>query len=170
MDQVIIDVREKDEFDSEFIANSLHFPLSSIGKNMHHLLTASKGRVVLLICQSGRRAIIAKNEIERHFQSKVSLEIFEGGLNEWKAQGRTVVTVGAKRLPIMRQVQIVAGGIVFVSSVLAITVNFHFAYLAGFVGAGLTFAGVSGTCFLANLLYQLPYNKNLNSSAKSCTK
>jgi rhodanese-related sulfurtransferase len=170
MNQVIIDVREKDEFNSEFISESLHFPLSSLGSDLERLLTATQGRSVLLMCQSGKRAILAKGELDVYFQNKINLAVFQGGLSEWKAQGRSVVRGGERKIPIARQVQIFSGGLVLISSVLAQTVDIHFALLACFVGAGLTFAGFSGSCYLASLLSQLPYNTHLSSSSKKLTQ
>lgn len=59
----------------------------------------------------------------------------------------------------MRQVQIVAGSLVLIFSVLSITTgNLKFAYVPAFIGAGLTFAGISGWCGLAKGLSYMPWN------------
>lgn len=47
-------------------------------------------------------------------------------------------------LPLMRQVQIAAGGLILIGVVLGYAVNSSFFLLSGFVGAGLMFAGISG--------------------------
>lgn len=62
-------------------------------------------------------------------------------------------------LPIMRQVQIIVGFMVLLGVVLSFTVSQYFAILSGFFGAGLLFAGLTGTCGLAVMLEFLPYNK-----------
>ena len=59
----------------------------------------------------------------------------------------------------MRQVQIIAGSLVLTGTLLGIFVAPGFLFLSGFVGAGLLFAGVSGTCMMANILGKLPYNQ-----------
>ena len=59
----------------------------------------------------------------------------------------------------MRQVQITAGSLVVIGAVLGATVSPMFYVLSGFVGAGLVFAGVSGTCGLANMLRLMPWNR-----------
>lgn len=58
-----------------------------------------------------------------------------------------------------RQVQIVAGSLVFVGTVLGAFVSPWFLILSGFVGAGLVFAGATNTCAMAMLLAKLPYNQ-----------
>jgi hypothetical protein len=42
---------------------------------------------------------------------------------------------------------------------LALLVSPWFALLSGFVGAGLVFAGASGTCALAEVLAMMPWNR-----------
>jgi hypothetical protein len=58
----------------------------------------------------------------------------------------------------MRQVQITAGGLVLLGTVLGATVQPLFYGLAAFVGAGLMFAGISGTCAMATVLRRMPWN------------
>ncbi len=52
----------------------------------------------------------------------------------------------------MRQVQIAAGSLVVTGVALGALVHPGFYGLAGFVGAGLVFAGTTGTCAMARLL------------------
>ena len=66
-------------------------------------------------------------------------------------------------ISIMRQVQIVAGTLVLLGVLLGWLVSPWFFALSAFVGAGLTFAGISGTCAMANLLGFLPYNRRIPS-------
>ena len=58
-----------------------------------------------------------------------------------------------------RQVRIVAGALVLLGSVLAMSINVWFALLPAFVGCGLIYAGISNTCAMASLLGKLPWNK-----------
>lgn len=62
-------------------------------------------------------------------------------------------------LPVMRQVQIAAGGLTLLSVVLRYTLHPTFFSVAGFIGAGLVFAGVSGFCGMARLLVHILWNK-----------
>jgi rhodanese-related sulfurtransferase len=59
----------------------------------------------------------------------------------------------------MRQVQIVAGSLVLIGVCLGWLVAPGFFALSAFVGAGLTFAGISGFCGMAKLLALLPWNR-----------
>ncbi|WP_413168420.1 DUF2892 domain-containing protein [Capilliphycus salinus ALCB114379] len=61
----------------------------------------------------------------------------------------------------MRQVQIVAGSLVLTGTLLGALVSPWFLLLSGFVGAGLTFAGITNTCALALLLAKLPFNQQI---------
>ena len=62
-------------------------------------------------------------------------------------------------ISIMRQVQITAGSLVLLGLVLAVLINPWFAALSAFVGAGLTQAGITGTCAMASLLKHMPWNR-----------
>jgi hypothetical protein len=61
--------------------------------------------------------------------------------------------------PLTRQVQIAAGSMVVLGVILGVTVSPLFYALSGFVGAGLVFAGVTGTCGLASVLRLMPWNR-----------
>ncbi|MDZ4677107.1 MAG: rhodanese-like domain-containing protein [Oligoflexia bacterium] len=159
MHQVIIDVREKDEFDSEHIENSIHVPLSNFERQAPALFKTFSGKSVLLICRSGKRANIAASQAAS-FCEGVTLEVFNGGITEWARQGKPTITSQKICLPIMRQVQLVAGSLVLTGVVLAYFVNPSFIFLSGFVGAGLIFAGVTGFCGMAELLARMPWNRS----------
>ncbi|MBI3557454.1 MAG: DUF2892 domain-containing protein, partial [Deltaproteobacteria bacterium] len=88
------------------------------------------------------------------------ITVYEGGIQAWKAKGNPTVCAKGGHFPIMRQVQIVAGSLVLGSVLAVLFVDPRFIYLAGFVGAGLTFAGVSGICMMAELLARLPWNRS----------
>ena len=61
--------------------------------------------------------------------------------------------------PLVRQVQIAAGSLVVVGVALGALASPWFLLLAGVVGAGLVFSGVSGTCAMAAVLARLPHNR-----------
>ena len=82
-----------------------------------------------------------------------------GGIAAWKAAGLPVLRDHRKPIEMMRQVQIVAGILVLIGVGLGATVDPKFFALSGFVGAGLVFAGATGTCGMARLLALAPWNK-----------
>ena len=63
------------------------------------------------------------------------------------------------RWALERQVRLIAGLLVLIGTALALGVNRHWVYLAGFVGLGLTFAGLSDICPMAVLLCRMPWNR-----------
>ncbi|HSE03134.1 MAG TPA: DUF2892 domain-containing protein, partial [Methylomirabilota bacterium] len=79
------------------------------------------------------------------------------GVQAWR-RARLPLREGRKRLPVDRQVQLIAGTMVLVGVGLGLLVSPWFLALAAFFGAGLTFAGATGTCGLALLLMKLPWN------------
>ena len=91
----------------------------------------------------------------------------EGGLQAWKRAGLPVIADRKAPLPIMRQVQIVAGSLVLLGIVLAVLVSPWFMALSAFVGAGLIVAGITGFCGMANLLLHMPWNRSREAAATS---
>jgi rhodanese-related sulfurtransferase len=82
----------------------------------------------------------------------------------WKRAGYPVVRDPKAPISLFRQVQIVAGSLVLLGTVLGATVSPWFLLLSGLVGAGLVFAGVTNTCAMGMLLAQLPYNRRAGQS------
>ena len=83
----------------------------------------------------------------------------EGGMLAWQQAGLPVEKRKGAPLPLMRQVQIVAGGLVLAGVLLSVLVAPGWIWLSGFVGAGLMFAGISGFCGMARLLAAMPWNQ-----------
>lgn len=152
---VLVDVREDFEHGTERIEGSHLFPLSHFDpKEIREL---HGGTRVVFQCRSGKRsakaASLYRNDDEQVFH-------LAGGIEAWKATGRGVKkSSAAPRVDVMRQVQIVAGSLVLLGVVLSATVSPWFLILSGFIGAGLTFAGVSGWCGMAMLLSKMPWNR-----------
>jgi hypothetical protein len=85
------------------------------------------------------------------------VRVLEDGLRAWRAG--LPVREGRKRLPFDRQVQLIAGLMMLTGVGLGVLVSPWFLALAAFFGAGLTFAGATGTCGLALVLFKLPWNR-----------
>jgi len=62
------------------------------------------------------------------------------------------------RWSLERQVRLIAGLLVVLGAVLALTVSPFWVYLSGFVGLGLTFAGLTDICAMGILLAKMPWN------------
>ncbi len=161
MNQVIIDVREEDEFSAEHIPDSINIPLSSFASMAPGILNQLGERAILIMCRSGVRAVQAQAMAKGlGFNDAHTYQVYEGGIIRWKKDGQPVVSRQVKApLPLMRQVQLVVGTLTLLFAVLGAVVDPRFAYGAAFMGAGLVLAGVTGFCPLANLLAKLPWNR-----------
>ena len=150
----LVDVREPGEYAGEHIPGAKLAPLSKFNPEEIKLMGDKQ---IVLYCQSSNRSGKAgKQLLDAGFQSVIHLK---GGLPTWKQAGYETKVNKNAPISIMRQVQIVAGTLVFTGTILGAFVSPWFLILSGFVGAGLTFAGISGTCAMGMLLAKLPYNQ-----------
>ena len=148
----VIDVREPMEYVGGHIAGSHNIPLSRLGSS-----SLPEGPLVL-VCQSGNRSEKGLTGLLRAGHP-YPLSSLEGGMGAWQQAGLPMERRPGAPLPLMRQVQIAAGGLVLLGVILSQTVAPGWIWLAGFVGAGLTFAGISGFCGMARLLAAMPWNR-----------
>nr|WP_228041063.1 rhodanese-like domain-containing protein [Nodosilinea sp. LEGE 07088] len=151
---VLIDVREPTEYASEHIPGARLMPLSAFDPSKLMPLTDKR---IVLQCQSGNRSTqAAQKMLAAGFDQVAHLQ---GGLPTWKAAGyKTEVNKNAP-ISMFRQVQIVAGSLVLIGTVLGAWISPWFLLLSGLVGTGLAFAGITNTCAMAMLLAKLPYNR-----------
>ena len=120
-----------------------------------------------VICRSGNRASKACEAIAAAgFHNVVNIE---GGTQAWDAAELPVVR-GKKAISLERQVRIVAGLLVLTGALLGYFVNINFIWLSAFIGAGLTFAGITDTCGMGMMLAKMPWNQVKPDPAdKECT-
>lgn len=150
----ILDVRTGGEFESVHIPGSYNVPLDRLGEHAREL--AAVDRPIVLVCQSGGRATQAHGKLES--AGKRSLHVLDGGLASWQSAGGDVVRGETTRWAMDRQVRLVAGSIAL-AGILASTVVPKAKWVAGGIGAGLTFSAISNTCAMGNVLARLPYNR-----------
>lgn len=152
----LIDVREPSEYAGEHIFGSISMPLSTFDPNK---LPINNSKTFVLYCQTSNRSSQAAQKL--FAVGFKNLTHLQGGLNAWKqAKYPTIVNKNAP-ISIMRQVQMVAGSLVLIGTLLGAFVSPNFLFLSGFVGAGLLFAGITNTCMMAQLLAKLPYNQRV---------
>jgi rhodanese-related sulfurtransferase len=152
----LIDVRTPVEHEEMRIAGSRLMPLDKLDAAAVKAAAAGNERCVL-ICRSGKRAQQAFEKLRA--AGFDNLVILEGGVSEWQSAGLPLERSSRKRLPLMRQVQLIIGVLALTGSVLALTVDKNFAVIPAILGAGLTMAGSTGWCGLAILLSKMPWNK-----------
>lgn len=153
----LIDVRGSDEHARERISGATNKPLGELKK-----LEAAPGPIIFH-CKSGART--AANASNLASAAQCEAYILEGGLEAWKAAGLPVLTDKSQPIEIMRQVQITAGSLVLLGVLLSAFVTPSFIWLSAFIGAGLVFSGVSGSCMMAQMLGQMPWNKRAATGA-----
>lgn len=148
----VIDVREPMEYATGHIAGSMNVPLSRL-----HQADLPKGPLVL-VCQSGNRSAKGVQTLLQQGHPHPITDL-QGGIPTWQQAGLPVRKLKNAPLPLMRQVQIVAGSLILLGLILSNTVAPAWILLTWFVGAGLTFAGITGFCGMARLLAVMPWNK-----------
>jgi rhodanese-related sulfurtransferase len=151
---VLVDVREPDEYAREHIAGARLVPLASFDA---HDFDRERDKAIVFTCRSGNRtALNAERILARNFREAYGLA---GGLDGWKAAGLPTRLNRAAPIDLQRQVQIGAGVMVLAGVVLGLAVSPWFLALSGFVGGGMTVAGVTGICGLARVLKAMPWNR-----------
>lgn len=160
----LFDVRSAQEYAEGHIPCAINLPLEEVESRLADMRVSDP---VVLICHSGDRAEMASCYVTPH---RGDVSILEGGTAAWIEAGLGTVSTQKLRLPLMRQVQLVAGSLALTGSVLALTISPLWAVLSGFIGAGLTFAGASGWCGMALLLKRMPWNRSANAASSRATQ
>jgi len=150
---LLIDVREPDEHARERIPNAKPVPLSRLTAP----LDRHEAQLLIFHCRSGSRTGAAAEKLA--VAAGGDAHILRGGLNAWKAAGLPVLKDTRRPIEIMRQGQIAAGRLVGLWGGLGALLHPGFYALSGFVGAGLIFAGSTGTCVMARILAFAPWNR-----------
>lgn len=153
---VLIDIRNADEYARERIPQAQHAPLSSLEPAS---LASRDSSAVIFHCKSGNRTRAHAQRLAACARGEVYL--LEGGLDAWKRAGYPLTADRSQPIELQRQVQIAAGSVALLGVILGATVSSLFYALAGLVGAGLTFAGVTGTCGMTRVLQMMPWNQRV---------
>jgi len=155
----LIDVRTPAEFGEVHVDFAHNVPLDRLGPQ--DVAAAAAAGPVYFVCKSGTRSQKAcEKMLAAGVKDVVSVE---GGTAACEAAGIPVVR-GRKAVSLERQVRITAGALVATGAALAAfgpdeTWRRIGIGLAGFIGCGLVFAGVTDTCGMAMLLARMPWNQ-----------
>ncbi|HEY4466350.1 MAG TPA: rhodanese family protein [Klebsiella sp.] len=152
----LIDIRDADEYAREHIPGAELVPLATLtnGTALH----ASPEETIVFHCQAGSRT---QNNAARLAEAAAPAQarLLAGGIQAWKAASLPVKEDKSQPLPLMRQVQIAAGVLILLGVALGYAFSSGFFLLSAFVGAGLTFAGITGFCGMARFLALMPWNR-----------
>lgn len=151
----LIDVRSPSEFASGHIAGAINIPMDQIESRLADL---GSGPIVL-ICQMGKRARMTANLLE---PCQRQIAVLEGGTAAWIQAGLPVVTSVKTRWSLERQVRLGAGLLVLLGATLALAINPRWLFLSAFIGMGLTFAGLTDLCPMAEILEKMPWNARIH--------
>ena len=163
----LIDVRTPAEFGEVHVDFAHNIPLDRLDPQA--VKAVAGDGPVYFVCKSGTRSQKACEKlIAAGIKDVVSVE---GGTAACEAAGVPVIR-GRKVMSLERQVRIAAGTLVAVGAALAAfgpAAPFNWqaigAGLAGFVGCGLVFAGLTDTCGMAMLIARMPWNQAAGGGA-----
>ncbi|MFI7575735.1 rhodanese-like domain-containing protein [Micromonospora sp. NPDC049497] len=158
----LLDVRTPAEFETVHIPGAYNVPLDLLKEHREELRNHLDEDVVL-ICRSGARATQAEQALAEI--GLPNLKVLNGGMLAWQAT-KAPIKQGKQRWDLERQVRLVAGSIVLASVLGSVFVP-GLTWVAGFIGAGLTFAAVTNTCAMGMMLGKLPYNRGASCDLES---
>ena len=150
---LLVDIRDTAEHARERIAQARNVPLSKLCDSK----LGMAGTTIIYHCKSGNRTRMNAALLAEATEAEAF--ILDGGIEAWKKAGLPVAFDTKRPIEIMRQVQIAAGGMALAGAILGFIVHPGFYAISGAVGAGLLFAGLSGSCAMASLLRLMPWNR-----------
>jgi len=166
----LIDVRTPAEYGEVHVEGARNVPLDRLDPKDISATHGGQGPLYF-ICRSGGRS---QKACEKLLAAGVADVVsVEGGTSACETAGLPVVR-GKKAISLERQVRIAAGALVAAGAALGAfgpdeTWRAVGLGLAGFVGAGLVFAGITDTCGMAMLIARMPWNQACRS-ATTCSR
>ncbi|MEN0111991.1 MAG: rhodanese-like domain-containing protein [Planctomycetota bacterium] len=151
-DPALIDVRTPAEFREAHVRGARNVPLDRLDPEEH----AGQAGRLYVICHKGGRGAMACDRLAA--AGVADVVNVAGGTLACEAAGLPIER-GRKAISLERQVRIAAGSLVVLGVALGLAIHPGWLALAGFVGAGLVFAGVTDTCGMGMLLARMPWNQ-----------
>ena len=153
---LLVDIREADEHARENIPGAKLMSLSKIDEAD---LALHEGQPVIFHCRSGARTKGHAGRLTEKIGGACEAFLVEGGIDAWKKAGLPVSVDRRQPLELQRQVQIGAGSMAFLGTLLGLLISPWFFTVPALVGAGLTVAGITGFCGMARILMKAPWNR-----------
>lgn len=153
----VIDVRTPGEFETVHARGAKLLPLHDLQPSALADAHRSPERPVYILCKSGVRATQAAEQLLAAGVARPV--VVEGGTDAWVAAGLPVERRGRSVLPLDRQMRTVAGAMIFLGALLALTVHPAFVLVPLFMGGGLVFSGLTGLCPMTNVIARMPWNR-----------
>lgn len=150
----LIDVREYAEFTNGRIGKSRHIPLNSLGKLHEELKT---NETIYLISQNSNRSESAQNMLKIiGFDKAIKVS---GGLNAWQNAGFEIEKDNEGPWELERQINFIAGTIVFLGVVLGLLLHWSFVLFSALAGLILAFESFTQTNISQQLILKMPWNQ-----------
>jgi rhodanese-related sulfurtransferase len=164
---ILVDIRESDEHARERIPGVRHLALSKLDEAD---IAAHQGGAVIFHCRSGARTRSNAAGLAAKVDQSCEAFMLEGGLEGWRKAGLPTVIDRRQPIELQRQVQIGAGGLAFLGTLLGLTVSPWLLGVPLFVGGGLLLAGLTGFCGMALLLQRAPWNRATTQGADASAR
>lgn len=156
----LVDIRERDEYATGNIVDSVNIPSSEFDVDKFESLQEEH---IVIYCLSGKRCINVMEKL-KNVPNKTFYKL-DGGINAWKTLGAEISGVKVK-FRLMQQIFMMIGVIILLGLGLGFCYNKMFFYLTGFMGFGLVFSAVTGFCGMAKMFSFMPWNNGLSKEAK----
>jgi len=163
----LIDVRTPTEFREVHVEFARNVPLDRLDPpSLQAARNGNADQPLYVVCRTGSRG---KQACDKLLAAGIANAVnVEGGTLACETAGLPLVR-GKKAISLERQVRIAAGTLVVIGSALGFWVHPYWIGLAAFIGAGLTFAGITDTCGMAMMLARMPWNQVSDQSSSSGT-
>lgn len=153
----LVDIRDADEYARRNIPGAVNLPIGDIDR------LPRQSASIVFHCRSGARTSANAGRLAA-VGGDAPCHVLAGGIDAWQAAGLPTAVDRGQPLEIMRQVQLVAGGLVLLGIALGFLVAPGFFGLSAFVGTGLVMAGATGWCGTAKLLRVMPWNRRARAA------
>lgn len=150
-DALLIDVREVEEFNEEYIPRAQLFPISSLDP---YVLPRGEGKKVVFHCKGGRRSAAAALKWADHAGAPDAYHL-RGGIDAWKRAGFSTLSNLSHSKNIQKKAYIGAGSLILLGTLLAWIFSSWFLIFPAIAGIILLYAGFAGTSMLSYLLSKL---------------
>lgn len=161
-----VDVRTEAEHDLNHIPGTINIPLDQLQQHIGQLKKYDK---IVVQCASGSRSAFACNVLPGLGVKDVSS--LEGGIMAWEQAGLPLHKKKGFRLPLMRQVFLVAGTMnLFGLLLFVVTHNMASLLFCLLVGSGMVFSGSTGNCLMSKILIKMPWNQATKTNAEKMSE
>lgn len=152
----VLDVRTAVEHRAECIDGSVHIPLDQLDEQIERILAMPAPR--LLLCRTGSRARLPLESLNAH--GVASLSVVVGGVEAYRSAGGSTHESG-RLMSLERQVHIAAGSLIALAIALGYLLHPGLFAVAGLLGGGLVFAGLTDRCSMGPRLAKMPWNRGV---------